>query len=132
MIGRSFVTRYAEPARKDYTTTFIYIALFAVVIAASALLFLPHRWYVWGAIIVVGIYLLVSYDARNTGYRCANCGNAFEISVATDLVSPHGIGGTGGWKYLKCPECGRRSRAAVLKKLAEEQDDREGGAGETR
>jgi len=44
--------------------------------------------------------------AKNTAYRCRNCGHEFEISLRTDLIRPHGIG-NGGWKYLECPQCGR-------------------------
>lgn len=75
----------------------------------------PTGFVVWVFIVSVGLYLMVRWHARSTGYRCRNCGNEFEISTFTDLVSPHGTG-DGGWTYLKCPRCEKRTRAKVLRK----------------
>ena len=68
---------------------------------------------VWLIIVFAGMLLLVRWSARNSGYRCRHCGHEFEISTFTALVSPHGAG-NGGWTYLRCPRCDRRSRADVL------------------
>jgi DNA-directed RNA polymerase subunit RPC12/RpoP len=115
--------KYSEPTRTDHVTTFVYLGLFVVAVAAGAFTFLPHYWYLWAAAIVAGLYLLVAYDVRNSGYRCASCGNEFEISIATDLVTIHGVGKDRGWKYLKCPRCGKWSRATVLKKVEDSRED---------
>ena len=66
---------------------------------------------------VVVLLLFVRWHARTFAYRCRNCDNEFEISVLTDFVSPHGIGLKGdGWKLLRCPRCGRWTRARVVPK----------------
>lgn len=63
-----------------------------------------------------GLILLVRWHARNHIYQCQNCGHEFEVSSFTDFVSPHGPGLAGGWKYLKCPSCQKRSRALEIRK----------------
>lgn len=69
---------------------------------------------------VVVLLLFAWWHARTFAYRCRSCDNEFEISVLTDLVSPQGIGLKGdGWKLLRCPRCGRWTRARVVRKRPE-------------
>jgi DNA-directed RNA polymerase subunit RPC12/RpoP len=49
----------------------------------------------------------------HSGYRCPHCGHEFSSSMLAELVSPHGSG-NGGWKYVRCPRCDRKSRAKIL------------------
>ena len=67
-------------------------------------------------VVVIGLPLLVLWHARAFGYRCRSCGNEFEISVLVDFISPHGPGRDGGWNLLRCPKCGRWTRAFVVRK----------------
>jgi DNA-directed RNA polymerase subunit RPC12/RpoP len=62
------------------------------------------------------LFLLVRWHARTYAYRCRNCSDEFEISTLRDLVSPHGLGLGGGWQLLRCPRCGRWTRASVIRK----------------
>jgi len=64
----------------------------------------------------VGLFFLVRWHAGNFAYRCLKCSHEFEISAFVDFISPHGPDKSGGWKYLKCPKCHEKSRAAVIKK----------------
>ncbi len=73
-------------------------------------------------IVVIGLLLLVGWHARTFAYRCRNCGHEFAISPLTDLVSPHGPGRGGGWKLLRCPKCGRWTRAFVIRKSEMRRD----------
>jgi DNA-directed RNA polymerase subunit RPC12/RpoP len=72
--------------------------------------------------LVIGLLLLVGWHARAFAYRCRNCGHEFAISLLTDLVSPHGPGRGGGWKFLRCPRCGRWTRAFVIRKSEMRRD----------
>jgi hypothetical protein len=72
--------------------------------------------FAWLMAVVVGLFLLVRWHTRAFGYRCRNCGNEFEISMLMDFVSPQGLGRGGGWKCLRCPKCGRWTRAFVINK----------------
>ncbi len=100
--------------------TIFYVAAFVVVIVTGAAILLPaHRaigFMAWLALAAGGLFLLVGWHARTSAYRCAKCGHQFEISVWRDLISPHAPSKEGGWKYLRCPQCGQRSRATVVPK----------------
>jgi hypothetical protein len=67
---------------------------------------------VLGAFAVVALPLLVAWTRRADTYRCRRCDHQFAISYAMALVSPQWPTG-GGFKYLRCPSCGRRSWTAV-------------------
>ncbi len=111
---------YRKPAGADWRKTAIYLAAYIIAIGGGAFLLLPRGGVgalVWVVIALGGLFLLVRWHSKSTAYRCANCGHEFEISLLTDLISPHGIG-NGGWKYLKCPHCSQRTRAEVLVKEA--------------
>lgn len=69
------------------------------------------RWLV--VALAVGLYLAVRWHTLSFAYRC-RCGREFTISMGVNLVSPHWPTRRGGVKYLRCPECGRRSWAAVI------------------
>ncbi|MFU8795856.1 MAG: hypothetical protein ACNA7X_00965 [Dehalococcoidia bacterium] len=107
---------YREPTREDHTRTAIYLVLYIAVLSGGAFLLMPGGAFgaaAWAVIVVIGAFLLIRWHARNTAYRCRECHHEFEISILTDAISPHGTGG-GGWKYLRCPQCDRRTRAQVL------------------
>ena len=108
---------FREPTAQDWKTGLRYLALYLAAIVLGAAFIIPRSWpagfVVWLFIVFTGMLLLVRWNARNTGYRCRHCGHEFEISMRTALISPHGSSG-GGWTYLRCPRCDRRSRAKVL------------------
>ena len=94
------------------------VTLYIAVLALGALLLMrggvPGA-VVWAVIVVGGALLLIRWHARNPAYRCRACHHEFEISVLTDAITLRGTGG-GGWMYPKCPQCGKRTRARVLRK----------------
>lgn len=96
----------------------LYVAVFIAVATIGAALFLSTRsvagLVVWVVLVVGGLLLLVGWHARTFAYRCRNCRYVFKISFWTDLISPHGPSKEGGWKYLRCPKCGQRTRATVI------------------
>lgn len=98
-----------------------YIALFVAIITITAFVIIPVYWpsgfVFWLVIVFAGTVLLVNWHSDNFKYKCKNCGNYFEISAFRDFISPHGITRDGGgWKYLKCPKCKKRSRAVIVEK----------------
>ncbi len=104
--------RYREPNKRDWAKSIIYLVLYVAAISIGfVLLALGVIGALFLAIIVLGgLFLLVWQHSRTVGFRCANCSHEFEVSFLTDLVSPHGM----DWHYLKCPDCGRWTRARVL------------------
>jgi hypothetical protein len=109
-------TPYREITRKDWLETIVYLALWLALVGLGAIFLLPAYWYIWLTLIVVGLFWLVYWHARNFAYRCSHCEHVFEISPWRDFISPNGLSLKGeGWKYLKCPHCQTRSRATELR-----------------
>ncbi len=109
---------YRKPDKGDWARTTIYVAVYAVAIGIGAFLLMPRGApgaLAWIILVILGAFLLIRWHAKNTAYRCAKCNREFEISIFTDAISHHGVGG-GGWKYLKCPCCGTRTRTQMLGK----------------
>lgn len=110
--------RFREARWQDSVQVLKWLAVYILVVVVSAVLLTPHMppagFVAWIVILAVGLVLLVRWHAGFTGYRCRHCEHEFEISTFTDLISPQGTGPGGSWKYLRCPQCDRRSRAAVL------------------
>ena len=108
---------YREVTKSDWWRVGAYTLLAVAIIAITALILIPVAWpvglVVWLALFVSGdLFLLVRWHANSTAYRCPACEHEFELSVFTDLVSPH----VPDKKYLKCPQCGKRNWATVLMK----------------
>jgi len=99
--------------RIDWLLTAGIIAVFTVLIAVSAFVLLPNLWYVWGLLVGGALVVLVWWHTHRFSYRCPNCKHEFDISIVTNLTRPHGIARGGAWKYLRCPSCGDRVKAAV-------------------
>jgi DNA-directed RNA polymerase subunit RPC12/RpoP len=98
----------------------LYVAAFVAVVVIGGALLLGTRSVVglaaWVILVIGGLLLLVGWHARAFAYQCRNCGHEFAISLWMDLISPQWPGKEGGWKYLRCPQCGRRSWAMVIPK----------------
>jgi Bacteriophage tail assembly protein len=80
-------------------------------IMISLFFLLPEHWYLWLAI-TFGIFaLLAAWHAKRFSYLCPGCGEVFKVSRFDDLISPNGV----NKKYLRCPRCGRRTWADILR-----------------
>jgi predicted RNA-binding Zn-ribbon protein involved in translation (DUF1610 family) len=103
--------KYWDVTRKDWSRTSILLLLFVAVTGLSSILLLTEHWYFWFLIVAGSLVLLVVWHTKNFAYLCPGCGQIFEISTIDDLLGPNGV----DKKYLKCPKCGKRSWAEILK-----------------
>lgn len=106
---------FRVPSRRDWGRAFFWIAAYLVAMVVAYIVY----WPVGFVVAIGGALALVAWHRKATAYRCLHCGHEFTISFMTDLISPHGIGRADdrtvrGWKYLRCPQCGQRSRATAL------------------
>jgi DNA-directed RNA polymerase subunit RPC12/RpoP len=109
------MTSYAE-TKKYWIRTVIYLIIFVLIFISGAIFLLPTHFWLWLILVSGVLFLLVGWHAKTFAYRCPRCGHEFEVSLLLDFISPHGPSKDGGWKYLKCPKCQRRSRALVIKR----------------
>ncbi len=111
------MAKHTQPQRKDYLQSILYILLYVALIGMGAWLLLPRAWYAWVGIVLIGMLLLVQWHKRSTVYRCPNCDHVYAISFFTDLAAPHGIDRDGAWLLLRCPNCRKRQKTRVLKRV---------------
>jgi DNA-directed RNA polymerase subunit RPC12/RpoP len=105
--------------KKGQREASVYLAGLVAIAVVGTISLLVRGWVglvAWLAIVGVTLLLLVSWHAHNFTYRCRNCGDKFEISLWTDLISPHWPTREGGWKYLSCPACGLHTKATIMKR----------------
>lgn len=110
--------KFTRPTWKDYARSMLYILVYLVVIGGGAFLLLPEYWIIWLVLVAGGLALLVSWHRRETLYQCPNCEHVYEISFWQDLIAPHGVDKDGAWLLLRCPNCRKRHKTRVLKKLS--------------
>lgn len=103
--------KYLEVAKKDWYQTAFVLLIYITTLTLFAVPLLPDYWYFWLLIVVAGLAFLVAWHAKNFAYICPNCGDVFEISVLDDLLGPSGV----NKKYLKCPKCGKRAWAKIMR-----------------
>ena len=110
------MARFSEPTGQDWKKTGLLLVLYIIFITVTAVALISidelYGFIAWLILVLGGLLLLVGWVNHSYGYRCKNCIHEFEISLFTSLITPHGM----GWKYLKCPQCGKRTKAKVLKK----------------
>jgi DNA-directed RNA polymerase subunit RPC12/RpoP len=108
------MVKLREPTKSDAIQTGIVITIFIAAIVVIMYLSYPDNTLA-GIVLVAGCLLfLVRWHSRTFGYRCANCDEDFAIPLWKDLFSFQGFNKTGSWKYLKCPNCGQRTKAREL------------------
>lgn len=68
-------------------------------------------------IVVVVVFLLVAWGQRTLSqgvdYQCGSCGYVFNPSPAAAALAPHRFG---GFKLLRCPDCGALTWASAVPK----------------
>jgi len=109
--GYKFMNAKELKYKKDNKKTIIFIALAVVLVLCSGLFLLPLKWIgpLLFVIIVLGSFIfLVSWHSKKVAYICKDCNEKFVIGFLRDLLSPHLPPDT---KYLKCPNCGKRTWA---------------------
>jgi DNA-directed RNA polymerase subunit RPC12/RpoP len=103
---------YREATSSDWRRTILLLLSYSASIIIVSFLLLPDNWYLWALIITLGTFLIISWHTKTFAYKCRNCSEIFEISVMTNFLGPN----AGTKKYLKCPNCGKRSWAVIMAK----------------
>ena len=76
---------FREPTPADRRTGLRVLVIYVLAISLSAgpmLLFDPALGLAaWLVLVALATFLLVRWNARHSGYRCAHCGHEFPVSV---------------------------------------------------
>jgi hypothetical protein len=91
------------------------LLIYLIIISVGALLLIPEYWYWWVILMLLSTILLVIKQNWNYACRCRECGHEFETSFLVNLISLHGVDKEGSWQLVKCPNCEKRVKAAVIK-----------------
>lgn len=102
-------------------TEYILIALMVFIVIAGALVSSYLVSESWLRAVIMGICFLLIFviapfcwriETKTGYYQCSECGHKYIPSYKASIWSPH----MGTTKYMKCPECGKKSwQKKVLK-----------------
>ena len=105
---------FREVTKTDRSRKNLYIILAVAFTSLSGWFFAREVWSIefvlWGVIVTGGSLLFIKWLLNSSAYRCSECGNEFQISLATFFVSRQAP----DKKYLKCPTCGKKQWATEL------------------
>lgn len=116
------MARFIERSSHDWVATLWKSAVFIGVVVFAVVVVYPWRGFLWTFLLVLaGLWMYVSLLSRNTGYRCASCGKAFQVPTMVNFLSTSAVGknrdGTYySYKRLTCPHCGKRTKARFVKR----------------
>jgi DNA-directed RNA polymerase subunit RPC12/RpoP len=116
------VARFIERSSYDWWGTIWKSAIFVVVIIVAIFVVYPSRGVLPTVLIILAsVWVWVSLMSRKTGYRCGNCGKAFQVPTTVNFFTASAVGknpdGTYySYKQLTCPHCGKRSKARLVKR----------------
>jgi predicted RNA-binding Zn-ribbon protein involved in translation (DUF1610 family) len=116
------LARYIERTKYDWWSTTWKLAVFILLIVFAVAVILPSRGWVWTSVMVLlSLWLYVRLMTRRTAYKCADCGNVFQVSTAVNFFTTSSMGKNADGTYfsakkLTCPKCGKVTKARVLKR----------------
>jgi predicted RNA-binding Zn-ribbon protein involved in translation (DUF1610 family) len=117
------LARFIERSRYDWWSTTWKLAIFVAIIIFALVVIYPWRGFLpTFLLILAGLWMYVSLVSRKSGYRCGNCGRAFQVPTTVNFFTASSVGknpdGTYySYKTLICPQCGKSSKARVLKRV---------------
>jgi hypothetical protein len=107
--------KYQDPTRKDWILGTALLLVYVIVIGVGAIYLIPEYWYVRLLLFLFSTVYVNIKQNRNYACRCRECGHGFDVSFFVNLISLHGIDREGSWQMVKCLNCNKRAKAAVIK-----------------
>jgi len=116
------LARYIERTKYDWWSTTWKLAVFILLIVFAVAVILPARGWFWTSVLVLlSLWLYVRLMTQRTAYKCANCGNVFQVPTTVNFFTTSSMGKNPDGTYfsakrLTCPKCGKVTKARVLKR----------------
>jgi hypothetical protein len=126
------VPRYIERTRRDWWGTTWKLLVFILLIVFAIGVVLPARGPWWtAAVVFLSLWIYMRLLTQRTAYRCASCGNTFQVGTMVNFFTTGSVGKNPDGTYfaaktLPCPRCGKRTKARLVKK-ADARTARGGG-----
>ena len=116
------MARFIERTKYDWWSTIWKFAVFVGIVIFAVVVIYPWRGFLpTFLLIMAGLWLYVGMLTRKTGYRCAECGTAFQLPTTinfftTSAIAKNPDGTYYSYKMLTCPNCGKRTKARLVKR----------------
>jgi len=126
------VARFVERDKYDWWSQTWKLLIFVAVVVFALVVIYPWRGFLPTILIIVaGLWMYISLVSRKTGYLCEKCGKPFQVPTTVNFFTTSSIGknpdGTYySYKTLTCPNCGKRTKARVVKRVDERSAQRSG------
>lgn len=118
------MTEYTQITKQERKKSILLIVCFTLVLVVSLPLLFTNYWYVWMAMLITGVSLLMIVIGKGETkkvYKCPKCSHEFTLSLFTTLFAMHGVTKKENtwceWKYVECPLCHEKSRMIPLSEV---------------
>jgi hypothetical protein len=117
------MARFVERTRHDWWGTTWKLLVFVGIIAFALAVVYPWRGFLPTILLILaGLWAYVSLVSRTTGYLCEKCDKPFQVPTTVNFFTGSAVGknpdGTYySYKLLTCPNCGKRTRARIVKRV---------------
>jgi hypothetical protein len=117
------VARFVERGRRDWWGTTWKLLVFVGIIVFALAVVYPWRGFLPTILLIgAGLWTYVSLVSRTGGYLCDKCGKPFQVPTTVNFFSSSSVGknpdGTYySYKLLTCPNCGKRTKARIVKRV---------------
>ena len=115
------MARFIERTKYDWWSATWKLAVFIAMIVFSIAVIYPWRGLLWTAVMVIlSLWLYVRLVTQRTAYKCASCGNVFQVPTTVNFLTMSSMGKNPDGTYfsakkLTCPRCGKVTKARLLK-----------------
>jgi len=119
------VARFVERDRYDWWSQTWKLLIFIAIIVFALTYMLPRHGVLWTVLLILaGLWMYISLASRKSGYLCEKCGKPFQVPTTVNFFTTSSIGknpdGTYySYKTLTCPNCGKRTKARIVKRVDE-------------
>ncbi len=124
------MARFVERSKYDWWSTLWKLLIFVAIIVFAMVVIYPWRGFLPTLLLILaGLWMYISLVSRKSGYLCDKCDKPFQVPTTINFFTTSSIGknpdGTYySYKTLTCPNCGKRTKARVVKRV-----DRVAGTG---
>ena len=119
------MARFVQRDKYDWWSQAWKLLIFVAVIVFALVVIYPWRGFLPTMLLIVaGLWMYIALVSRKTGYLCEKCGKPFQVPTTVNFFTTSSIGknpdGTYySYKQLTCPNCGKRTKARVVKRVDE-------------